>query len=209
MVAQGREWRGWTTVDTQAAADELGVERDQVIEALKELQVAGDVRLKPSGVRQRFRIVEPPDNIGEVVARMQSLFLRREERDVGRLAQVVRLAEEDGCIVRRLLSYFGEGSDEDCGVCSRCTGDLIGKIELPRSEDRETTNEEVEAVHELIAEGHGSLRSPRQLARFLCGISSPAASRARLNSHDSFGLLEDVEFQEVLALAESINDRRR
>ena len=58
-----------------------------------------------------------------------------------------------------------------------------------------------------LHEGHASLRQPRQLARFLCGISSPATTRERLNRDDRFGLLEEVPFLTVLAQAESMGLR--
>jgi ATP-dependent DNA helicase RecQ len=205
LIATGREWRGTTTVDTEQAAQELGVERAVVVEAITALQEAGDVNLRPYGVRHRYQIGQRPGDIGAVVSRMQELFGQREMRDVSRLREVVALAEEEGCIVGRLLAYFGEQLEVACGRCSRCTGDQSGGLELPGSEGRELAPEEVEAVQSLAGEKHAALRSPRQLARFLCGISSPAATRARLGKHDAFGLLEDVSFQEVLTTAESLS----
>jgi ATP-dependent DNA helicase RecQ len=40
------------------------------------------------------------------------------------------------------------------------------------------------------------------LARFLCGISSPATSRAKLRSRPEFGRWSHIPFAQVLALAE-------
>ena len=64
-------------------------------------------------------------------------------------------------------------------------------------------------------EKHGPLRTPRQLARFLCGLTSPATSRtwftpphssrrARLTSHSAFALLEDHPFADILTYCESL-----
>ena len=61
-----------------------------------------------------------------------------------------------------------------------------------------------EAITKVIAEKHAALRQPRQLARFLCGITSPAAARERLSRHDHFGMLAEVPFQTVLTQAESL-----
>ncbi|MFH1914913.1 MAG: hypothetical protein ABIK45_11650, partial [Pseudomonadota bacterium] len=55
---------------------------------------------------------------------------------------------------------------------------------------------EVEAI---CSEAPEALAHPRQLARFLCGLSSPAVSRARLARHPRFGCFADVPFQDVLA----------
>jgi ATP-dependent DNA helicase RecQ len=54
----------------------------------------------------------------------------------------------------------------------------------------------------LRAEHPSALAHPRQLARFLCGLSSPALSKERLSSHPSFGAWEDRHFSEVLAWCE-------
>jgi ATP-dependent DNA helicase RecQ len=56
----------------------------------------------------------------------------------------------------------------------------------------------------LRKERHAALATPRQVTRFLCGITSPAAQRARLNKDKRFGLLEGAPFGEVLALAERV-----
>jgi ATP-dependent DNA helicase RecQ len=40
------------------------------------------------------------------------------------------------------------------------------------------------------------------MARFLAGLSSPAATRARLNRHPAFGALADVPFARILGFAE-------
>ena len=54
----------------------------------------------------------------------------------------------------------------------------------------------------LRAERRPSLVAPRQEARFLCGLSSPATTRARLGRHPLFGGLADVPFERILAMAE-------
>jgi ATP-dependent DNA helicase RecQ len=69
---------------------------------------------------------------------------------------------------------------------------------LPRSTVREISLSDLQAVKELRTEGHAALRGERALARFLCGISSPATTRDRLTRHDAFGLLEGIPFQLVL-----------
>jgi ATP-dependent DNA helicase RecQ len=58
------------------------------------------------------------------------------------------------------------------------------------------------AIQSLVAEGRGSLGTSRQLARFLCGLTSPATTRERLGRHAAFGLLSRVPFANVLAQAE-------
>ena len=86
---------------------------------------------------------------------------------------------------------------------------------MPETPAPELTATHVDLIQSLLDERHGPLRTPRQLARFLCGLTSPAASRAwavmpdtgkraRLTSHDTFALLQDHPFQDVLAYCESL-----
>ena len=45
------------------------------------------------------------------------------------------------------------------------------------------------------------LEDPRSFTRFLCGIRSPALSRAKLVKHDLFGSQAEVPFAKVLERA--------
>ncbi len=56
---------------------------------------------------------------------------------------------------------------------------------------------------QAMARAARALTTPRQVARFLCGLSSPATTRARLTRHRLFGALADVPFPTVLELAET------
>jgi ATP-dependent DNA helicase RecQ len=54
-------------------------------------------------------------------------------------------------------------------------------------------------VSALRAEYHAELGQPRQLARFLCGLTSPATTRAKLSRHQSYGALAAHRFADVLS----------
>ena len=64
--------------------------------------------------------------------------------------------------------------------------------------------EDVAVVHGVKKENLPALRTARQMARFLCGITSPAVTRAKLTKHDAFALLTGVPFNDVLAQTESL-----
>ena len=51
-----------------------------------------------------------------------------------------------------------------------------------------------------------ALGEPRQQARFLCGLTSPALSRARLGRNPLFGALEFLRFADVLVWCEEAPD---
>ncbi|MEN9535729.1 MAG: hypothetical protein RIR37_1002 [Verrucomicrobiota bacterium] len=96
---------------------------------------------------------------------------------------------------------------EPCGHCDRCRG--IAPTRVKRAVPRKINDGELASVHAVVDEDHAALGTPRQLARFLCGMSSPASTRARLGRHDAFGMLSDLPFAEVLTLASAVVSGKR
>jgi ATP-dependent DNA helicase RecQ len=64
--------------------------------------------------------------------------------------------------------------------------------------ERELGEPEKQLLRGLRARRLEALGSPRQLARYICGITSPATSRAKLTKEPAFGVLCAVPFQRVL-----------
>lgn len=193
LFSSGKKGRTWLTLKPIEAARELQVERMRILNALNYLEQQGMVELKVAGVRQAFRKVDMPASSQELIARLQSQFQLREQRDIDRLQQVTKWAQQSPCYQQALVAYFGESLAEPCGQCSACQGPVAS---MPARERRDV---DLSVIRSVQKEGHAALSTPRQLARFLCGISSPKASRARLARHSAFGSMEEVPFSEVLA----------
>ena len=112
----------------------------------------------------------------------------------------VQLGVERERVGRALLtSYFGEQLPGPCGHCSFCETGQAGVL------GAEPTPAPIKSVLDLAEfdrlrqEKASALGQPRQQARFLCGINSPALSQARLGSHALFGILGAHRFADVLA----------
>jgi ATP-dependent DNA helicase RecQ len=202
MFAAASEGRSWYTFEVSEVAAKTGEDPQRITAALGYLEEAGDIVLKKSGVRQGYRIKKDPGDLHELARRLDEKFRRREEADLERLREVVELAEQPGCITGFVTAHFGETLSEPCGHCDRCRG--IAPQKVPRTLRQEASDEDLIAIRNLVDERHAALKTPRQLARFLCGIGSPAVTRARLGRHDAFGLLESRPFAEVLLITEAI-----
>jgi ATP-dependent DNA helicase RecQ len=190
------------------------------VKALSHLETHGDLVLQPSGVRQGYRLVKKPDDFNALTERLQKLFLRREQQDLDRLQQVLAYAETRDCYNQHLLSHFGEEMAEPCGHCANCVSASSSALPssarpLPTSQPPEMTEEDTAIIQSLLDEKIAPLRTPRQLTRFLCGLTSPATARlwytpigkkrkARLTTHEAFGLLQNHPFGDALAYCESL-----
>ncbi len=101
-----------------------------------------------------------------------------------------------------LVGYFGETRDQPCGHCSYC---LTGRAQhLPAAEPKPPieTSISIDALAALRDDHRDALGMPRQQARFLSGITSPATSRAKLTRDPLFGSLAERRFADVLAWCE-------
>lgn len=211
LFACGKRASKWTTLNPDEAAEELQEPRERILKALTWLEEARDIQIKPSGVRQRYRLCgDSAERVPEeVTQKLQGLFAHREQRDILRMDQILELAHERTCLTRWLLRYFGEELAQDCGNCTSCLErasgqDMTMPRPIPQSPIPTLSTEDVAAIRQVLDAKHAALRTPRQLTRFLCGISSPSTSRARLTRQDTFGMLEKTPFADVLAQAETM-----
>ena len=201
ILDAGEMKRWWLYFHPTLLAEKFNMPRDRIVAALNGLQSAGDIILSVWGVRQGYKLKKDPGDLKELTASLVAKFQARELSDLARLRQVLGLSAFRGCLTGYLTKHFGEVLKEPCGHCDRCRGVPAKTIKRPKF--RRVTNEEIAAVRCLVEEKHAALNTPRQLARFLCGMASPAATRARLTRHSTFGLLAELPFSEVLAIAEA------
>jgi ATP-dependent DNA helicase RecQ len=199
LLDSGEPQRGSLTFHPTLLAEKFRVPRDKIVAAINGLLAAGDISLGVSGVRHGYKLKHAPGDLKELAALLVAKFQARELADLARLRQVLDLAAHRGCLTGYLTRHFGETLPEPCGHCDRCRG--VPATTLKHRKSRRATDEELETVRILVAENHAALGSPRQLARFLCGMTSPASTRARLTRHGAFGLLADLPFSEVLVIA--------
>jgi len=159
--------------------------------------------VQPSGLRHGYRLTAGE---GQSVAALTQMLVERfesqERSEIARLGEVVGYAESDRCRSEAILDYFGERG-EACGCCDVCEGAALPGP-LPASTPAKIEAESLQAIQDLRRENHPALRQGRQLARFLCGLSSPATTRARLARDERFGLLAEVPFEDVLAQLEEL-----
>jgi len=157
--------------------------------------------VQATGCRLGFRLLKADfDRVG-LLDTLEKRFFEREVRDVGRVRSMLDFANELGCLTARLTRHFGEEIPGDCGHCGPCLGEHPDPFPEPPRRSFDAGHRAL--VKELKAEGREALSTPRQLARFLCGLASPATSRAKLSRDPRFGALADFSFSRALKLVEA------
>lgn len=191
----------WATLDTDQAVITTGHNRSVILRALEDLENKGFVELQLGGYRQRFRRLDENVNRPEVCTHLQTTFLEHEQMEIRRIQNMLDYAQHNGCLTGYLLNYFGETLDK-CGHCGICLGDSPARVKKRVNE--EIKNDNIDKLSALVKEYPKALSHPRQQARFLCGLNSPAVSAAKiLRANPVFGSLAQVPFATVLKYCKS------
>ncbi len=201
IFSHARKGKTWFTLDTVQVSQAIGQPRDRIVSALGYLEEQGDMLVNVAGIRQGYRRLKMPDNMENLIASLNERFQKREANDIDRIRQVLTFAQQDGCLTQYLLAYFGE-KREACGHCCRCQGEMPSPLQPHH--DPTFNDQDENRIQALIMESHDALRSPRQLARFLCGITSPATTRAKLRKNGMFAAYNSFPFKQVLSLVNTM-----
>ena len=203
LFAYAKRGTLWYSLNPDDAAEFLGVERRRIVRALEYIEEMGWGKLKVADVRQRYTRGRETEDAGALAADLAERFTRRETAEIKRLGMVLKLVTRDGCQTNALVGYFGEKRTEPCGHCTFClTGRPAAFPPTPKPPAPEDLLD-LPAWQALRVSHPEALSDPRQQTRFLCGLPSPAISRARLGRHALFGSLETLRFGDVLAWCES------
>jgi ATP-dependent DNA helicase RecQ len=109
---------------------------------------------------------------------------------------MVNFFESNSCLSKRLAEYFGEHLEKDhCGHCSFCKS---GSVALKHTTELQPlSNLDFENITTEFINTMGEHFSTANLAKFLCGISSPVFMKLKIKKLLHFGMLERYPFLAV------------
>jgi ATP-dependent DNA helicase RecQ len=230
IFQKAKKGRTWYSLNPDDVARALGAERRRVVRCLEYLEEHGWAQIRAADARMRFTR-HPGSSLPALLAELDQRFQRREQQEIDRMAQVIDLATGARCLTNTLTGHFGEVRDAPCGHCAFCvTGRAVvlpqGNGRSPLAPSPFQGEGRGEVISRLSLEGRGAggegwpafpddqfrtlregnpeaLGEARQAARFLCGLTSPATTKARLTRHPLFGALEEMRFASVLSWCEA------
>ena len=197
VFREAKRGRTWLTINVTSVCEQLGCDRERVVRALEYLNEKDWIDLSASGIEHTYQIVKSPDNQQELAEQLHARMTQHERNELDRLQQVVTLIESDTCQTNLLCAHFGEHRDDPCGHCTACNDE--GKLALPAIAARTITADDQQRIAELRSEHADAFSEPSVLARFLCGVKSPALTRHKLGRHPDFGCMSDCAFETVVA----------
>lgn len=186
----------WFELNMTQAADRLKCDRSRVVKMLDFFAEKGWIELQASGLVHGYKRLKPITDIEALTQELYQYVLDREIGELTRLEELFQLAMSDECQSAGLSGHFGQPMESACGHCSACEGTI--PAELPEPNFANVGDSAISAIQRLRKEHPQHLADTRQQARFLCGLSSPKMSRARLTSNPMFGCCKGIPFDHVL-----------
>ena len=201
LFAQATKKRVLYTLDATAAARAMGTDRARIITALGYFEEQGWLEVEPTDVRKPYRRLRADEDVAALTAMLVARFEKREAQELARIGEVLAVVQKDGCQTNALVGHFGQRRDAPCGHCSYCdTGRAVVLKEPAPPPPLADVLSPIDLA--ALAEEHPrALGEPRQRARFLMGITSPALTKAKLGRHPLFGIFAERRFADVLAFA--------
>jgi len=201
----GKMGRSLLSLDVPAVSLATGESPDRINQAINYLEDKGFIKTKVAGLRHCFSFVDPNIDMEALLQRSYHRFIDREAREIIRIDRVVELIEFQGCKTRFLAKYFGRPDLGDCQICSWCKTHQ----QAPFTHQEEAVLGEAERAQVLEVKKMAGefLLTDRSIACYLCGISSPAMARVKVQSsnglvalskHPLFGAFAKVPFEAVL-----------
>lgn len=183
-------------IDIAHASVRLKEDRWRIVRMLEFFEQNKWIDLEVSGLVFGYRQLQPIREPNELAEQLLDYLRQREQGELKRLDQMYQLLASRQCQSKVLSRHFGQDLTQDCGTCAACRGEGLASIpqpNYPRVGDSAKT-----AVRRLRQMHPELLKNAREQARFLCGLTSPKFTRARLSRDSLFGCCAEIPFDQVL-----------
>jgi ATP-dependent DNA helicase RecQ len=188
----------WGEVDFDFLFRSYQCERGRVVAALEYLAEKNLIVLESKKMTEVYQVDQNALADADLVNRVHHYFVDKEEKEIKRIASLVRFFELNSCLSFNLAQYFDDHQTPlKCGHCSVCRGQ-VAKLESsvtgiwPRDEELQ------QYLFELSNRLSGKAALSMDLqSRFLAGISVPIFSRNKVRQLTGFASCENLRYSDI------------
>lgn len=187
--------RKYTTLEPTPAAQASKLPRNRIIRLLNELGDQGIVRLQPSGVEQKYRVLDALPRtdaaIDDLADKLHADLQHREKQALDRIHQMINMITGPKCFALSLAEHFGMSLPNGARNCGHCTYCVSGKALEPPPRPPKVTDH---AGIERVLKATDVRDDPRFLARVAFGIKSPRVGKLGLDKDPAFMSMAGHDF---------------
>jgi ATP-dependent DNA helicase RecQ len=188
----------WAAPDFDALFNTYNTERARVITALDYLAENQLIELESKKMTEVFQVNQDALNQVDLAQNLHHYFVDKEEKEIKRIASLVRFFELEKCLSSNLARYFDDQkAPQHCGHCSVCRGQ-VAKLEYSQQPSWPSDSElqiSLQGLAQTLA-GKANISMDIQ-CRFLAGISVPIFARNKVRQLQGFGSCEPLRYGDI------------
>jgi ATP-dependent DNA helicase RecQ len=190
----------WGTLNFDSLYQDYGCERGRVVSALDYLAEQGLIELETKRITEVFNIDVNKLSEPDLTQSLYDYFSDKEQKEIKRIATLVRFFELNTCLSHNLALYFDDhNSPDNCGHCSVCRGQ-VAKLAYSKKSEFPQDDFLIKVLREF--KNHLNDKVSHELtigiySRFLSGISIPLFARNKVKKLSGFASCENLRFQDI------------
>jgi ATP-dependent DNA helicase RecQ len=180
----------WGDPDFNALNQHYASDRLRAITALEYLQEKRLIEIETKKMTDVFSIDLEALNSPELVSTLHDYFIEKEQKEIKRIAALIRFFELDKCLSSMLSRYFDDqAAPSSCGHCSVCRGHVakLSHSMVGEWPSDEKIQSDLGGLSNRLVEKVSLPLSNEVCCRFLTGLSIPLFSRNKVRSLSGFG----------------------
>ena len=197
----------WGSLNFETLLQNVNGDRNRVIAALEYLQELQLIELQTERMTEVFKVNTTELADPSLAKNLHHYFVDKEQKEIKRIAALVRFFQLDRCLSVNLSKYFDDQQvPEKCGHCSVCRGQnavLSYSLQPQCPSDEKLLSVLTGLLNHLRAKTNQAL-SIDSCCRFLAGISVPVFARYKVRQLPGFALCEKLRYAEIRLKVESI-----
>jgi len=209
----------WGSLNFDTLLQDKSIERNRVIAALEYLQEQQLIILETKGMTEVFKINLNALADPNLCQTLSHYFKNNEEKEIKRIATLVRFFQLDSCLTVNLARYFDDNSFDNkgfdrtvvggngntnsvpqCGHCSVCRGQVAvlehSQAQVPWPSD-EALTQGMLALAQRLKDKINQPLSLESYCRFFAGMTVPLFGRNKVKQLPGFGLCEKQRYQAI------------
>ena len=190
----------WGSPDFELLFQSYGCDRQRVVAALEYLHDKRYIELQTTRMTDVFAINLEVLSQPSLGSKLHAYFVAKEDKEIQRIAALIRFFESDHCLSQNLALYFDDQAvPQHCGHCSVCRGQVAKLPTSPANPWPEATQltSALAALHNHLATKTSLPLSIETSCRFLVGVMTPLFSRNKVRQLAGFGICADFRYRDV------------
>ena len=190
----------WGSLNFETLLQDKSIERNRVIAAVEYLHEQQMIVLETSGMTEVFKVNNHELNDPALAKNLTDYFLDKEEKEIKRIAALVRFFQLDSCLSYNLSRYFDDQhAPANCGHCSVCRGN-VAQLEYSQKTPWPSDDVLLANASGLTRHLNGKIQAPLSLesyCRFFAGLTMPLFGRNKVRQLAGFASCEQQRFQAI------------